>query len=398
MQALPLLHRLCLSASLALFAASSPARTLDFADGVNVQAGYFNGADKGRIPIGWDLMAKFDRIGTARIEIPPEQGVRIETMQDWIRGAHKIGLGVIATCHDYRFNGSSDKEALLGAARWWRGHYAQLRKAGPFTVNLMNEWGGHSLSAEDYAAAYNEAIAIVREVYDGPIIIDVPGWGQEVYTAAAASPLIADRNIIFSIHIYASAFVEQGPRRWMQPEDLVEFAKVGRPVMIGEFGGMREGGADWMALVDQAKALGWTVIAWAWNGDGEGMNMVIPAWESDPMPKALYPSTYFAPVYARLGETPDPRFTLSVGESITLGHRPGWYTFAIHSDASWKVTTEADWLVSLAPLSGWGTQTISFSVGENPLPCRRTALVTVTCEDGRTRTFPVHQDPATPSE
>jgi hypothetical protein len=193
MQALPLLHRLCLSASLALFAASSPARTLDFADGVNVQAGYFNGADKGRIPIGWDLMAKFDRIGTARIEIPPEQGVRIETMQDWIRGAHKIGLGVIATCHDYRFNGSSDKEALLGAARWWRGHYAQLRKAGPFTVNLMNEWGGHSLSAEDYAAAYNEAIAIVREVYDGPIIIDVPGWGQEVYTAAAASPLTLPR-------------------------------------------------------------------------------------------------------------------------------------------------------------------------------------------------------------
>ena len=40
----------------------------------------------------------------------------------------------------------------------------------------MNEWGSHSLPADAYARAYNSAIATVRTVYGGPIIIDCSGY------------------------------------------------------------------------------------------------------------------------------------------------------------------------------------------------------------------------------
>ena len=50
----------------------------------------------------------------------------------------------------------------------------------------MNEWGSHTISSASYASAYNSAISIVRTVYSGSIIIDIPGWGQETYTAAVA--------------------------------------------------------------------------------------------------------------------------------------------------------------------------------------------------------------------
>ncbi|MBN1403151.1 MAG: cellulase family glycosylhydrolase [Opitutales bacterium] len=383
----------CAMLSVAMFAAlpNLGAATLGWPDGVNVQAGYFNEADKGNIPIGWDLMKKFDRIGTVRIEIPPEQGVRLETMQGWIADANAHGFNVIATYHDYRGNGSDDPGQLLAAARWWRDNYAALAEAGPFTLNLMNEWGGHSLSPEQYADAYNKAIAIVREVYSGTIIVDIPGWAQETVTAAKASPLIEDSDIVFSVHIYSSAYVEQGPRRWMQPEDLVEFAKVDRPIIIGEFGGMREGGADWAALTDTARALGWTVLAWAWNGDGEGMNMVMPSWNDEHSPEAYYPSTYFAQVYARIGNAGASQMTLSVGESIRLGSWPSRYTFAIHGNCSWSIECDADWILGLSPLSGWGTEAISFQVPEYNGQNRREATITVRGE-GIVRSFPVIQD------
>ncbi|MFA5256872.1 MAG: cellulase family glycosylhydrolase [Opitutales bacterium] len=376
----------------ALFGMAAPlsAKTLDWDDGVNVQAGFFNGADKGNIPIGWDLMKKFDKIGTVRIEIPPDQDVRMATMQDWIRGALGNDCAVIVTYHRYQDNGSNDVEALLNAANWWKANFAALSEAGPFTVNLINEWGGHSITPEQYADAYNKAIAIVREVYSGPIIVDIPGWGQETVTAKDASSLIKDRNIVFSIHIYSSAYVEQGPHHWMQPKDLVDFSAVDRPVMIGEFGGTREGGADWAALTDQAKALGWTVIAWAWNGDGEGMNMVMPSWNDEHSPKAYYPSMYFAPIYARIGSTPDPQMLVSVRELIHLGPWAGSFTFAIHSNASWTVSSGSEWIECLTPQSGWGTQTVTFHVPENKDSANRVGSITVTCGD-ITRTFPVQQ-------
>jgi hypothetical protein len=71
-------------------------------------------------------------------------------------------------------------------------------------------------------------------------------------------------------------------------------------VLIGEFGAARQGRADWAALVDHARRKGWTLLAWAWNGDGEHMNMVEPYWGDEPRPSSCRRSPYFEQVYWKL--------------------------------------------------------------------------------------------------
>jgi hypothetical protein len=276
------------------------AATFDLGDGVNLQPSYFN---DGAVNLGWEFMRSQPRIRTVRIEIEPS--VPLVQARRWLSEAHAAGYKVIATYHHFPSNGSDDVEELNKAARWWRANYADLSRSAPFTINLMNEWGSHKQTPQSFAAAYNAALPIVREVYHGPIIVDVPGWAQEIYVARDASPLITDDNIAFSVHIYRSAWVEHGSHRWMTTADLDVLDAAKRPVIVGEFGAARKGSADWSALVDHAKAKGWTVLAWAWNGDGEGMNMIKPAWENDPAAKKYRPSSYFPKVYGKLGDATD---------------------------------------------------------------------------------------------
>lgn len=124
-------------------------------NGVNLQPSYYN---SGNVNIGWDLMRQYDRIKTVRIEIEPD--VPIETAKNWIRGA--AGLNIIATYHKYTVLGSDDENELLQAANWWAQNWANLASAGPFTINMINEWGSHNLQPGRLATAYNNAIGIVR--------------------------------------------------------------------------------------------------------------------------------------------------------------------------------------------------------------------------------------------
>ena len=79
-----------------------------------------------------------------------------------------------------------NSDELIAAANWWKQNYAALRKGGAFVINLMNEWGDHTLSANAYATAYNAALKIVRQVYSGKVVIDASGWGQEANVVANA--------------------------------------------------------------------------------------------------------------------------------------------------------------------------------------------------------------------
>jgi hypothetical protein len=62
--------------------------------------------------------------------------------------------------------------------------------------------------------------------------------------------------------------------------------------MVGEFGSMPAGSTDWHGLVEHAKKLGWPVLAWAWNGCGQGMNMITPYWKTNPSAGHFTPSGY----------------------------------------------------------------------------------------------------------
>jgi hypothetical protein len=275
---------------------ATPLLTLGLGNGVNLQPSYYN---SGNVTFGWSLMQQNTKIRTVRIEIEPT--VSITTAKSWIQQAKNAGYGVIATYHKASVLGSDNASDLTAAANWWKSNYSSLVAAGSFTINLMNEWGDHNLTANAYASAYNSAIAIVRQVYSGTIIIDCPGWGQETHIAAqaitgASGTRISDGNIVPSVHVYPNGW-NQALNHTLQNSDLDDLATAGKGGLIGEFGNSPSGSANWSGIVTYAKSKGWTVLGWAWNGDGGSMNMVTPAWDSNPTASSYSTSSYFSVIY-----------------------------------------------------------------------------------------------------
>ena len=205
-------------------------------NGVNLQPSYYYDGD---VDLGWDLMSKYPKVRSVRIEI--EMG-REAIAERWIREAVSRKYGVIATFHSAAMLTNDqllidDPDELFKAAAWWATNYPSLSKAGEFTINLMNEWGGHAITSSDYAASYNHAIATVRTVYRGPIVVDIPGYGQEAHTAALAingksGQTVRDPNIILSAHIYSQAW-SLSRQRAMTTADLDELAATGRGCIVG---------------------------------------------------------------------------------------------------------------------------------------------------------------------
>ncbi|WP_226022725.1 cellulase family glycosylhydrolase [Halomicrobium salinisoli] len=293
-------------AGVAATGATASAEGASFGDGVNLQPSYFCSGDQ---ELGWELMNQYPDIDTVRIEIEPfsfgEVATTVEDAKRWIDEAGENGKHVVATYHHYPDNGSADASALQNAAEFWVEHYETLSRDTDVVVNMMNEWGNHEVTADEYASAYDEAISTVREgtSYDGPIVCDAPGWGQGTYRLADAAEMIDDDDLILSAHVYPSAY-NSTTGQSLVPEDLDAMDETDYPCMIGEFGNYANStGADWSAIVDYAKELGWPVIGWAWNGDGsdDPMNMADPYWGDDCSASSYTESDYFDVVYDKLG-------------------------------------------------------------------------------------------------
>jgi hypothetical protein len=281
-----------------LRSAASSITSTSLGNGVNLQPSYYCSGDEN---LGWPLMNQYSKITTVRIELDPSTSSTISDFTRWISEAIANGKKVIATFHEY--GGSDSLADIMTAANWWKANYAALSANGAFTINLINEWGDHNLTTQQYADAYNQAISVVRQVYSGPIVCDIPGWGQEFHKAADASPLIIDQNIIFSAHVYTSAYDSQTGTPTNANLDYL--AASGRPCIVGEFGSGGNGSADWSGLVDHAKTLGWPIIGWAWNGDGtkrNPMNMISPFWGARNAcgTTTFTTSSYFNTIYNKL--------------------------------------------------------------------------------------------------
>lgn len=265
-------------------------------DGVNLQPAYYNG---GNVNFAWSLMKSKSNIQRLRIEIDSSR-VSTATAKSWIDQAKANGFtNIICTFH--QFGGSDNAADLMTAANWWKNNYNAL--GGGFTINLCNEWSDHNITSSAYASAYNSAIAVVRQVYSGPIVVDIPGWGQETLTALNAyktsSPTITDGNVIVSTHIYPGNW-NQGRNHVYQTSDMNDLSAIGKTVIIGEFG-TGTGSCDWSGCVNYGKSLGWSCLAWSWNGDGGALNMVSPSWAQNATATSFATNSYFDTVYPKLG-------------------------------------------------------------------------------------------------
>jgi mannan endo-1,4-beta-mannosidase len=280
-------------------AALASSITSGLGNGVNLQPSY---APSAHVDLGWALMLQQTKIRSVRIEIEPGQE---KNAQRWIREAVSNHYTVIATYHKFTALGSDNATELMAAANWWVTNYATLRSSGAFAINLMNEWGSHSITAHDFATAYNQALQLLRTVYRGPVVIDLPGYGQEAQVAALAvsgrnNATIADRNVILSMHVYPEAWNSE-KQRGLAAVDLDELAATGFGCMVGEFGDSgKTQTTKWQAIVAYAKQKGWPVFGWAWNGDGQGMNMVKPQYGSLPTGQHYTLTGYFNTIYILL--------------------------------------------------------------------------------------------------
>lgn len=272
--------------------------TNGWGNGVNIQPSYYN---NGYPNLGVSLMKQQSKIKTVRIEIEPD---KVTQAKSWIKELKNAGYNLICTYHKASVLGTDNTSELTAAANWWKSNYSALAANGSFTINLMNEWGSHNISADAYAKAYNSAISIVRQVYSGYIIIDAPGWGQEAATLAAAAKgynctKISDSKVVLSMHVYPNGW-NQAKNRVINTSDIDDLISTGRPCIIGEFGNSPSGSADWSGIVSYAKSKGWTILGWCWNGDGGSMNMVTPSWASNPTATSFSKSSYFSVVYDKL--------------------------------------------------------------------------------------------------
>lgn len=276
-------------------------------NGVNVQPSYYN---NGTMDIGWDQMKTYAKIKVVRIEIEPGKETQAKT---WIDGAIAQGFQVIATYHRAGRLGQTNGD-LEEAVSWWLANYAALtsNRTKNVVINIINEWGDKTISASEYARRYGAAISRIRSglSYSGLIVVDLPGYGQGAKVAADAIRYhgLTVSNIIYSAHIYQNAYDEG--RGWFSTASIDDLESVNARGMVGEFGVRYMTNADGSdlrqegnppvyvyridptpipnvgsaqnyvtAMVNHAKSKGWSVLGWAWNGDGTGMNMVNPQWD-----------------------------------------------------------------------------------------------------------------------
>lgn len=253
-------------------------------------------ANSGDVTIPFDLLKmNFPNVKTLRIEITPSL-IPIMTSKNLIEQSLNEGYNVIATYHD--FLGSNDINNLLTTAKWWVENYNILSPNNNVIINICNEWGDHSISSNDYANGYNQAIQLIRQVYKKSIIIDIPGWGQEVNTAADASYLIQDKNIYLSMHLYPMGW-NQVKNRFLNTEDIDTLINTGLGVLIGEFG-TGNGPVDVNSIINYAKQKGINILLWG-AGDGTpnpyNMELFTPTWYESYKSTTRQATDYFKNYY-----------------------------------------------------------------------------------------------------
>ena len=138
-------------------------------------------------------------------------------------------------------------------------------------VNIANEVGDHSVSEATFTSSYQEAVSRMRAAgIHVPLVIDAPGWGQNIDVVQAAGPALIDsdpdRNLLFSVHMW-----------WNDPQgsrvttELNESVGANLPLIVGEFAqhavsNCAQEPFAYKTLLSLAKMheIGW--LAWSWGG------------------------------------------------------------------------------------------------------------------------------------
>ncbi|MCA9514465.1 MAG: cellulase family glycosylhydrolase, partial [Myxococcales bacterium] len=225
-----------------------------------------------------DSMLALDDIAAAganAVRVVWETRGQIAALEEALENVALNGMVPILELHDV--TGSADPEALDALVDWWTDRdlvdlLAFLRRK--VLVNIANEWGDHTVSAEAWRDAYASAIARMRAAgIPHTLVIDAPAWGQglDPILTYGASLLAGDpeHNLLFDLHMYGLWNGDGRPA-----EALAAAADAGLPLLVGEFGYDYNEGLNNLACRLDAPGLmaaaaergvGW--LAWSWHGN-----------------------------------------------------------------------------------------------------------------------------------
>ncbi len=153
-------------------------------------------------------------------------------------------------------------------------------------LNIANEAGTNGTPTAQFVAVYRAAIEAIRSAgLTLPLMIDAPGWGQDIDVLQAAAPelLSADpeKNLLFSVHMWwvkGLGSDDPGSAKRIANE-LEQSVAMGLPLVIGEFAHAGVGcqkSIDYRGILDRAQQHGVGWLAWSWgpgNNDCAEMDM-----------------------------------------------------------------------------------------------------------------------------
>jgi mannan endo-1,4-beta-mannosidase len=211
--------------------------------------------------------------------------VVLATGDRWTKTSATEVTGIISQCkaakvicvleaHDTTGYGEDSAAVSLDkAVDYWASVKSALDgQEGYVVVNIGNEpWGNTNYTG--WTAATKSAITRMRGLgFHHALMVDAPNWGQDwtntmQTNAASVFATDADRNTIFSIHMYGVYDTAAEVQNYLN-----FFVNAGLPIVVGEFGNQHsDGDPDEDAIMATAQSLKLGYLGWSWSGNGGGV-------------------------------------------------------------------------------------------------------------------------------
>lgn len=142
-------------------------------------------------------------------------------------------------------------------------------------VNIGNEPTGNNTTAE-WASRHVTAVQALRSAgLRHTLMIDGPNWAQDwsnTMRGGAGSAIWnadADRNLVFSVHMYDVYGTSQAVSSYMN----TYLSQNSAPLVVGEFAADHgsSGNVDEDAILSFSESLGIGYLGWSWSGNGGGL-------------------------------------------------------------------------------------------------------------------------------
>jgi mannan endo-1,4-beta-mannosidase len=236
-------------------------------------------------------------------------------------------------------------------------------------INIGNEPWGNTNYTGWTAATKNAVIRMRGAGFHHALMVDAPNWGQDwtgtmQSNAASVFASDADRNTIFSIHMYGVYDTAAEVQNYLN-----FFVNAGLPVVIGEFGNMHsDGNPDEDTIMATAESLKLGYLGWSWSGNGGGVEYLDMVTGFNPNSLTTWGNRIFygangisttakrAAIYGG-GSTTGGTTTggTTTGGTTTGGTGNGSCTAALRIDNQWNTGFTATVTVTAGPaaITGW---------------------------------------------